>query len=65
MWFNVFLAWTFKSVILKYGGVRLFTNLKPFFLGLILGEAVVGGLWVVIDYFMGMQNNGLGGIFFG
>ena len=65
MWFNVFLAWIFKSVILKYGGVRLFTNLKPFFLGLILGEAVVGGFWVVIDYFMGMQNSRLGGIFYG
>lgn len=65
MWFNVFVAWIFKSAILKYGGVRLFNNLKPFFLGLILGEAVVGGVWVVIDYFMGMQNSGLGGIFFG
>ena len=65
MWFSVFVAWIFKSIILKYGGVNLFTRLRPFFLGLILGEAVVGGFWVVVDYFMGMHHNTLGGIFFG
>jgi len=27
--------------------------MKPFFLGLILGEAVIAGTWLVVDYFMG------------
>ncbi|MEE3257841.1 MAG: DUF6785 family protein [Candidatus Latescibacterota bacterium] len=64
MWFSVFIAWIIKGVILKYGGLTLFNRLKPFFLGLILGEAVVAGTWVLIDYFAGMQNNNLGGIVF-
>lgn len=64
MWFSVFIAWMIKGVILKYGGLTLFNRLKPFFLGLILGEAVVAGTWVLIDYLAGMQNNYLGGIVF-
>ena len=64
MWFSVFIAWILKSLILKYGGLSLFNRLKPFFLGLILGEAVVAGTWVIIDYFAGMQNNHLRGIVF-
>ena len=63
MWFSVFIAWILKSVILKYGGVSLFNRLKPFFLGLILGEAVVAGTWVIIDYFTGMQQSKLGIVF--
>ena len=62
MFFSVFFGWVLKTVTLRYGGLSLFIRMKPFFLGLILGEAVVGGTWVVIDYFTGMQNNHLGGI---
>ena len=64
MWFSVFIAWLIKSTVLKYGGLTLFNRLKPFFLGLVLGEAVVAGTWVLIDYITGMQNNYLGGIVF-
>ena len=62
MFFSVFLGWLSKTVILRCAGVGLFNQLKPFFLGLILGEAMVGGTWVVIDYFTGTQNSYLGGI---
>jgi len=64
MWLGVFVAWIIKGVILKYGGMSLFNRLKPFFLGLILGEAVVAGFWVIVDYFADMHNNYLGGIVF-
>ena len=59
MFFSVFLAWMIKTLILKYAGLGLFNRLKPFFLGLILGEAVVAGCWNFIDYFTGMQGNSL------
>jgi len=62
MWFSVFVAWVLKGSVLKYGGLKLFERLKPFFLGLILGEAVLAGFWVIIDYCTGMQSNYLGGI---
>ncbi len=55
VWFSVFLAWLAKLSILKYGGPRLFLRLRPFFLGMILGQFVVAGLWIVIDYLTGMR----------
>lgn len=59
IWFSVFLAWLFKVTILKYGGARLYRRSRPFFLGLILGQFVVSGMWLVIDFFMGMSDNSL------
>jgi len=44
-------AWLLKLVISRFGGARLFQNLKPFFLGLILGEVAAGGVWGVIYVF--------------
>jgi len=64
MWLGVFISWMIKGVILKYGGISLFNRLKPLFLGLILGEAVAAGFWVIVDYFANMQHNWLGGIIF-
>ena len=58
-------AWAIKGTVLKYGGLGFFERLKPFFLGLILGEAVVAGFWVVVDFCTGMQSNRLGNIVMG
>ena len=57
VWFSVFLAWLLKSTILKYGGASLYRKTRPFFLGLILGQISVAGLWIVIDFFTGMVGN--------
>ncbi|MBI2503438.1 MAG: hypothetical protein HYW07_09455 [Candidatus Latescibacteria bacterium] len=60
VWFNVFLAWLFKLCILKYGGPALFAKSRPFFLGLVAGQFVVAGIWLIIDHFTGMVGNQLG-----
>ncbi|MBI2503777.1 MAG: hypothetical protein HYW07_11170 [Candidatus Latescibacteria bacterium] len=57
--FSVFLAWTAKSLILKYGGPSLFTRARPFFLGLIIGQFTCAGIWLVIDHFTGMTDNNI------
>lgn len=59
VWFNVFLAWLIKTVILKYGGAGLYRRSQTFFLGLIAGQAFVNGIWLVIDYFTGKLGNAL------
>jgi hypothetical protein len=45
VWGPLFLAWIFKSLILRYGGRGGFHRLLPFFIGLMLGQFVVGSLW--------------------
>jgi hypothetical protein len=53
MWFSVFLAWLTKWVILKFGGIQLYRKMVPFFLGVILGQHVIGGLWTIIREIVG------------
>ena len=60
IWFSAFIAWLVKVVILRYFGAALFANLKPFFLGLIMGEATCGGFWLVVDLMTGTIGNKLG-----
>jgi hypothetical protein len=57
--FSVFLAWLIKSVVLRYGGPRLYRRTRPFFLGLILGQFFCAGLWLIIDYLTGMTDNNI------
>jgi hypothetical protein len=40
----VFLAWLVKALVMRYGGLRLHRVALPFFLGLIIGSAVVAFL---------------------
>ena len=57
VWFDIFLAWLIKAAVLKYGGPGLYRKTRPFFLGLILGQFVIAGVWLIIDYFTGMTDN--------
>ena len=37
-WFPCLVAWLFKTLSLRYGGLSFFTKARPFFLGMVLGE---------------------------
>lgn len=52
---SVFTAWALKTVILRIGGVTLYRQLRPFFIGLIVGFFVGVGISYAIDatYFFG------------
>jgi hypothetical protein len=56
-WFAIFLAWAFKGLILRYGGVRLYRSMLPFFLGLVFGEFFTACMWVFIDGALGVEGN--------
>ena len=47
LWLPMFLAWIIKLVILRYGGLKLYRKALPFFLGVILGECIMGSLWTI------------------
>ena len=51
-WFSVFVSYFIKLAILRFGGVRTFRRVAPFFLGLILGEFLVGSVWGLLGIFL-------------
>ncbi len=53
-WFSIFISWVIKSVILRHGGLTLHRKSVPFFMGLILGEFIVGGFWMIRGAFWGV-----------
>ena len=57
IWFAAMLAYLCKLTILHFGGPKLYRVLKPFFLGLILGEVSVAAFWAIIDTLLGGSGN--------
>ena len=57
LWFSVFVAWAIKSLVLRFGGPSTYRKSQRFFLGLIMGEALINGLWVAIDFLTGRMGN--------
>ena len=45
LWFPMFVSWLIKRTILRYGGAGSYRRAVPFFVGLVLGEFVVGCYW--------------------
>jgi hypothetical protein len=44
LWSTAMLTWLFKLLLFRYAGLRGYRVMAPFFLGLVLGEFVVGSL---------------------
>lgn len=55
LWFSLFLAWAIKSLLLRYGGLARFQQGMAFFLGLMVGEYLVGSLWTLIGMGLGQK----------
>jgi hypothetical protein len=54
MWFSIFIGWSVKRLLLRYGGAGAFRRARPFFIGLIVGEMLAAGGWM----FVGLATNG-------
>ena len=44
------IGWAIKAAIVRFGGGRVYQNLKPLFIGLIIGELVAGALSILIGF---------------
>ena len=59
LWASILLAWAIKVVVVKVGGQALFRKARRFFLGMILGQFTVAGVWAIIDTFTGKIGNSI------
>ena len=48
VWFSLFIGWAAKLLVLRLGGSRLFRQVRPLFVGLILGEATAAAFWLLV-----------------
>jgi len=48
-WWSVFLGWLAKLVIMRAGGAIAYRRYMPVFLGMIFGQLVCGGFWMIVD----------------
>jgi hypothetical protein len=51
LWVSFFLGWLFNAVCMKYGGVALFRKMQFFFIGMIIGDLLMGGIWAIVGQF--------------
>lgn len=49
IWSCLFIAWLAKWIILKQGGLKAYRRAIPFFLGLALGDYILGSIWSILS----------------
>ena len=55
LWLPFFLAWLFKTLVLRYGGLKLYRLSLPFCYGVIMGDFIAGGLTTAVGCFTGIN----------
>jgi hypothetical protein len=55
VWLPLLIAWVLKGLTMRYGGLQAYRRFVPFFLGLILGDCVVGSLWALLSLLLNMR----------
>jgi hypothetical protein len=53
LWFSFVIGWLCSHLALRYGGVGLFKRVRFLFVGLIIGDFVMAGIWALVGLFAG------------
>ncbi len=51
LWVSFFIGWACNALCMRYGGVSLFKKVQFFFIGLIIGDFLMGGGWAIVGFF--------------
>ncbi len=51
LWVSFFIGWACNTLCMRYGGVSLFKKVQFFFIGLIIGDFLMGGGWAIVGFF--------------
>ena len=52
-------GWFIKYITLKFGGPLMYRRIRPVAFGLIFGEYVMVGIWMVVGFFSGIGYHAL------
>ncbi len=52
-WSTIALTWLIKLLMVRYGGLQTYVRARPFFLGLILGDAVIACILAFLAWLFG------------
>ena len=58
LWSCICIGWFLKYLALKSGGIGSYRRLRPLFMGLIIGEFGIVGVWMIIGIFTGVNYQG-------
>ncbi len=59
LWSSIFFGWMIKYFTLKFGGPLMYRRVRPVAFGLIFGEYVMVGIWMVVGFFSGIGYHAL------
>ena len=59
LWSSIFFGWLIKYITLKFGGPLMYRRIRPIAFGLIFGEYVMVGIWMLVGFFSGIGYHAL------
>ena len=51
LWFGFFIGWLCNTLVLRYGGMMLFKEVRRVFIGLIVGDITMAIVWLIVGLF--------------
>ena len=51
LWFSFFIGWLCNALVLRYGGVNLYKDVRVLFIGLVVGDMVMAIFWLIVGIF--------------
>jgi hypothetical protein len=51
LWFSFFIGWLCNFLVLRYGGVNRFKEVRALFIGLVVGDMVMAIFWLTVGFF--------------
>jgi hypothetical protein len=51
LWFGFFIGWLWNTLVLRYGGVTAFKEVRRLFVGLIVGDITMAIVWLIVGIF--------------
>jgi hypothetical protein len=57
LWFSYFIGWLCNTLVLRYGGVNRFKEVRRLFVGLVVGDMVMAIIWLIVGMFSTFKYN--------